>query len=1022
MDAHLLTSCMRQNALSALRERLTTISPANAETDSGSLHEAMSIAKSALALIETSLKDLQNAEQQHADLTAALPQMLWSSHPDGSAIYFNKKWVEFTGRSIEESLGFGWIEAFHPEDRARTLNRWQEAIDSGEAYEIEYRLQRADGAFKWVLGRALPLHDATGKICKWFGSCTDIDTQKKAVELAATQAHALTLANERLVHSEELKNEFFSNVSHEIRTPLTLLLAPLESLLAGDYGKVEASQRPLLEVSYNNALRLLQMVNGLLDFAKLEANKFEPHFESTNLVTLTRSILADFQPVMTARAIHSTFVAPDQELWVQIDRYLWERIVFNLLSNAVKFSQEGGDVTVNLTYDEGHLLFAVHDTGIGIAEKNIPLLFQRFRQIDSASTRRFEGTGLGLALVKEFAQLLHGDVAVESVVGRGSTFSVDCRLNLATPDEAPLSSQRPSSLHQSHAVAQPLELPARSTIGVVEKSKVLVVEDNPELSSYILAQLQTICEPRLAQDGEEALSILLDWQPDLVISDVMMPKKDGISLCREIKENPAISNTPVIILTALTHREALLKGWEAGADEYLFKPFHPRELIARVQSMLKLSRERRRSEEVLRRANEELEQKVAERTAMLLAANEELRCSEAAERLARVQAEHLTRIKDEFLITLSHELRTPLVPIIGWIGLIHSGALDQSDKEEALKTIERSARYELQLIDDLLDTSRIISGKLIIEFKLLNLCDPLKAAIETVRLSAKAKDIAINTSILDSSLGIVRGEARRLQQVFWNLLGNAIKFTKKGGRIDLTVTNENGWATIEVADNGLGIKQEFLPHVFERFRQEDSSTTRHYGGLGLGLALARQLVEAHGGTISAESPGEGAGSKFRVRLPLTLAPSREEANHSRSLADILRQSAITSRRLSGLKVLVVEDSLEDRRYLTTLLANHGAAVTTASNASEALEKAVKESPNVIVSDIGMPGKDGYQFMRELRASQNGSAGVAALALTAYGSASDREKAAAAGYQVHMTKPANPDQFVHAIFDLAHQHI
>lgn len=982
--------------------------------------DVLEIAGSSLAIATDLLKELKSAEQRHLDLTAALPQMLWTTRPDGFHIYFNQRWVEYTGRTMEESYGFGWLEAFHPDDRVRTIERWQQATASGEAYEIEYRLVRADGGYGWVLGRAMPLRDASGKISQWFGSCTDIDSQKKAEELAASQARELAAANIQLTQAEALKGEFFSNVSHELRTPLTLLIAPLESLLSGDYGDILAIQRPMLDVIHNNAIRLLQMVTGLLDFSKLGAKKFIPAPEPTNVTALTQSITADFMPLIKDCGVTYEFFSSLDKIWANIDRYLWERIVFNLLSNAIKFTPKGGHITVSVSLHNEHLVLQVKDTGIGIAEHNMPLLFQKFRQIESASTRRFEGTGLGLSLVREFAQLLNGDVSVTSTIGKGSIFTVDCHVMRANPaDAAPIINGN-TLRNQTLIPDLNLELHQTDASGRHSKSRVLVVEDNIELARYIVSQLQSICETRLANDGDEALAAIKTWKPDLILSDVMMPKRDGLSLCREVKANPNTAKIPVILLTALTHRDALLQGWQAGADEYLFKPFHPRELIARVETMLDLSLERQRSEDTLRLANLDLERKVAERTASLKEANEILQQSETAERAARLEAEYLARIKDEFLITLSHELRTPLVPIIGWIGLINSDVLDSTGTAEALKTIERSARYELQLIEDLLDTSRIISGKLIIEFTPIDLLEPLKGALETVRLTAEAKNITLNVTVPEGSFGVIRGETRRLQQVIWNLLGNAIKFTPKGGRIDVRLTSDDKHAMIEIADNGVGISSDFLPHVFERFRQADSSTTRQFGGLGLGLALARQLVEAHGGRISVESPGVGLGSTFRIQLPLSLIQQNKLAESPTSEQARTTKNVIKETKLDGLKILVVDDSPEDRHYLTALLTSQGAVVTAAMTAAEALVITQHDMPDVVVSDIGMPDKSGYEFIREIRQMTSESKNLPALALTAYGSVNDRERAMAAGFQLYLTKPSNSDQLIGAIFDLAHQ--
>jgi DNA-binding response OmpR family regulator len=331
-------------------------------------------------------------------------------------------------------------------------------------------------------------------------------------------------------------------------------------------------------------------------------------------------------------------------------------------------------------------------------------------------------------------------------------------------------------------------------------SRVLVVEDNPELGQYIVAQINSLAETRLALDGDQALEVIKEWPPDLVLTDVMMPNRDGISLCREIKRRPETSTIPVILLTALTHREALISGWEAGADEYLFKPFHPRELSARIQSMLALTQERRRNEADLIKANEALERKVAERTKQLLAANEELRQTADSERAARLEAERLAQIKDEFLITLSHELRTPLVPILGWVGLINSSALSSSETSEALSTIERNARHELQLIEDLLDNSRVITGKLSIDFKLVDVVDAVKAAVDTIRLTAEAKNITLIVNRAEGLQSTIKGESRRLHQIFWNLQGNAVKYTDNGGRIEEQVAIQR--ADFEISAEG----------------------------------------------------------------------------------------------------------------------------------------------------------------------------------------------------------------------------
>ncbi len=393
------------------------------------------------------------------------------------------------------------------------------------------------------------------------------------------------------------------------------------------------------------------------------------------------------------------------------------------------------------------------------------------------------------------------------------------------------------------------------------------------------------------------------------------------------------------------------------------------------------------------------------------------------ERHARLDAERLSRVKDEFLITLSHELRTPLVPILGWIDMLINSSLDQKSALEALKTIERNAKSELQLIEDLLEISRIITGKLTIEGGSVTLLQIVKDATQTLRLAAEAKHLDLRLEV-DQDPGVVAGDARRLQQVVWNLLGNAIKFTGKGGRIIVRVARKESLAIIAVTDTGIGIKPDFLPHVFERFRQADSSTTRTFGGLGLGLALVRHITEAHGGTVTAESPGEEQGATFTVSLPIAairLQPASKIAkgeNTDGTNRDPNGPPVAQPLRLAGVKVLVVDDMPDDRSLLITLLMRHGADVIAVGSAREALEAVVSWQPHVLVSDVGMPNEDGISLMRRVRGLSDQCHGVPAIALTAYGSADDRRRVLDAGFQLHLAKPAESAKLVDAIANLA----
>jgi PAS domain S-box-containing protein len=387
-----------------------------------------------------------------------------------------------------------------------------------------------------------------------------------------------------------------------------------------------------------------------------------------------------------------------------------------------------------------------------------------------------------------------------------------------------------------------------------------------------------------------------------------------------------------------------------------------------------------------------------------------------AERAARTEAERANVMKDEFLATLSHELRTPLSAILGWSQLLAAGDLEEKDVAEGLEAIERNARAQTQLIEDLLDMSRIISGKLKLDVQWVDVAKVIDHAVETVRPSADAKQIRLRR-IVDPHPGPVSGDPTRLQQVFWNLLNNAVKFTPKGGKVDVLLERVNSHIEITIRDSGIGIKPDVLPFVFDRFRQADSTSTRSYGGLGLGLSIVRNLVELHGGTVRAQSNGEGQGSTFVVTLPLAPIRSGEAREHPTSPK--AAPLALDGIRLDGVNILVVDDDPDARRLLKRVLSQSGAEVTTAENGAQGLELIREQRPHLILSDIGMPGMDGYEFMRAVRREVSaGAHSIPAIALTAFARSEDRTKAMLAGYQVHVAKPIEPQELLATVGNLA----
>ncbi|MCG3121865.1 MAG: Sensor histidine kinase RcsC [Phycisphaerales bacterium] len=396
----------------------------------------------------------------------------------------------------------------------------------------------------------------------------------------------------------------------------------------------------------------------------------------------------------------------------------------------------------------------------------------------------------------------------------------------------------------------------------------------------------------------------------------------------------------------------------------------------------------------------------------------------ASERSARSEAERLSRVKDDFLATLSHELRTPLTAILGWSQLIRKPETSAQEVAHGLAVIERNARAQSQMIEDLLDVSRIASGKLRLDVQRVNLTAVVEQAVASARPAADAKSIRLQC-VLDPRSCTVNGDPTRLQQIVWNILSNALKFTPKGGRIQVVTRRVNSSVRLEISDSGKGINAKFLGVIFDRFRQEDSSTTRHYGGLGLGLAIVRQLTELHGGTVRASSDGEGKGATFCVELPLALlnssAPARRADVDDRE-ADPLPLAApmpVLGRTLEGIRVLAVDDDNDSRELIVRVLHEHGAHVCSADCAAAALRHLSTFQPHVILSDIGMPDQDGFEFIATVRskpADQGGA--VPAAALTALARTEDRTRALMAGFQVHVAKPVEPSGLVAVVAALA----
>lgn len=655
----------------------------------------------------------------------------------------------------------------------------------------------------------------------------ELETKNLEMESEIFQrAQQLQITNQKLRESEKIKSEFFANVSHELRTPLSLIIAPLETLISGKKGPITPEQGSLMKVIHNNAIRLLQMVNGLLDFAKFEAGKMTAQREPVNITREILFILNDFTSMIRGKKLDLINDIRLDERLVLMDRYKFERILFNLLSNATKFTFSGGTITVKAWYEDNSLVFSVEDTGIGIPESEIKNLFQKFKQAEGSSTRRFSGTGLGLAMIKEFSEILGGSVQVSSTPGKGSIFTVTLPVTFTTEKE---DTRYDSSKISLVPLYQPDENHDNIPNDESRDQRILVCEDNEELRSYITELISGIAEIKVAENGAQGIDIIKEWIPDLIISDVMMPEMDGIELCKRIKSNPETSDITVVLLTAMTHRAAMLRGWEANADEYLFKPFHPDELVTRVKTLLSSSYERKL-------AKQELENRA-------------------------LQLQMLNSDLESFTYSVSHDLRTPLRAIDGFSRVLaeeHSSELTGEAKEYLTRICDAASDMN-NLINDLLEFSRL--GRVPITKKEIDMHSLAAEAFNAIMEQNPGRSIEL---VLEK-IPFANADLPTMRQVWSNLISNAVKYTsqKENAFIHIGSEERDNEIVYFIKDNGAGFDMRYsdkLFGVFQRLHRDDE-----FSGTGVGLAIVKKIISRHGGRIFAFGKlNEGAQFYFSI--------------------------------------------------------------------------------------------------------------------------------------------------------------
>lgn len=686
-----------------------------------------------------------------------------------------------------------------------------------------------------------------------------------AVTTAVSNAYAYEEEKRRaemLAELDRAKTAFFSNVSHEFRTPLTLMLGPLEDLLRRPEGSLSPADRQSLAVVHRNGLRLLKLVNALLDFSRIEAGRAQASYEAVDLATLTADLASQFRSTVERAGLTLRVECPALPELVYVDREMWEKVVLNLLSNAFKFTLKG-EIAVVLRAGDGHVTLTVHDTGTGIAPEELSRIFERFHRVKGAVSRSYEGSGIGLALVQELVQLHGGTLHAESELGRGTVFTVEIPTGTAhlPPDRVNATRTLASTgvradafveeaarwlSHGDEVAPEPSsmpEVPAPLPVkppAAEPPASVLLVDDNADMRDYVRRLLRSRYRVRMASDGVEALAAARQETPDLVLTDVMMPNLDGFGLLHALRADPHLRTVPVIMLSARAGDEARVEGLDAGADDYLIKPFSAQELLARVESHLKLARLRQEVEH---------------------GAGREEALREADQR------------KDEFLAMLGHELRNPLGSMSNAIELLKLGCGDPVKVERSVGVLSRQIRQASRLVRDLQDVSRITQRKLHLQIDLIPLQAVLRDALEASEPLVTGREHTLSVQLAEELLW-VEVDIARCTQVFTNLLSNAVKFTEPGGQISVQASAEGDEAVVRVWDSGVGIAPDVLPTIFDMFVQPTRTLGQSRDGLGIGLSLARGLVQMHQGTLTAQSAGAGQGSEFVVRLPLATASAR----------------------------------------------------------------------------------------------------------------------------------------------------
>lgn len=800
------------------------------------------------------------------------------------------------------------------------------------------------------------------------------------------RAQELQCANDQLRELDQAKTAFFNNISHELRTPLTLALAPLADALDDDEDPLRSNQRDRIALAQRSCTRLLKLVNSLLDYARLEAKRMDVRRATIDLAELTTDLVSAFRSAFDAAGLDLLIAVPPAGQPVSCDPDLWEKVLLNLVSNALKFTHEGS-VSVSLRDEPDGAVLEVTDTGIGIPAADISRVFDRFHRVSSARGRTHEGAGIGLALVRELVELMGGTAEVESTEGVGSTFRVlvprgdadtlDDEESRTTVVQPPTS----SPIDRAAILDEALQLSAagseRQTVaedaGSTEGPRILVVDDNPDMRDYLQRLLEPEWEVMTAADGEAALAIVDGSPVDLVLTDAMMPGIDGFELARRLRDNPATSALPILMLSARAGPEETVAGLDVGVDDYIVKPFSSSELRARIRAQLQVASLRAAAFETINSAS---------------------------------------RAKTDFLSRMSHELRTPLNSVLGFAQLLEIGELDP-DQRAGVEEIRTAGKHLLDLIDEVLDVARIETGRLSISIEPVELPSAVRDATEMVRPLAEQNRVTITVDETSIAGLHVLADRQRVLQILINLLSNAVKYNTHGGTVAVAAGAEAEAVRVSIRDTGRGIAPEHLGRVFEPFERLGAESSA-IEGMGVGLALSKGLAERMGGDLTVESkPFEGS------TFTLVLRPSMPIEVDGAVGPDGDSDQSLTAEPVP-ITILYIEDNLANFRLVERICRRRGGVdLHHAVHGARGLELAAETAIDLILLDMHLPDMTGPEVLAKLRgATETMTTPVAMLSAEAGPAIVDRVLGQGADY--YLTKPFDLHKLVALIDAVAHQ--